>query len=462
VTAAAPSPPDLAARRREQRAWYFYDWANSAYVTTTATVLFAPYLTVVAKRAACPGQDTDLACRTDLQLLGVPVSPGSLALYAVTATTLLSALVLPVVGAIADRSGHKRTLLARFAWLGSAAACAMGLVAGADWQLGVVLLLIAGLALGCSLVIYDAILCEIAEPDERDRVSSRGWALGYAGGGLLLALNLAVVTAHDSFGLSKEAAVRISLLTAGLWWAGFTVIPYRGLRDRPAAVEMLDPASPGAGLLRSAFGQLGSTLRHLRGYPQTWKFLLAYLFFNDGIQTVISAASIFGQEQLELAQDQLIATILVVQFVAFGGAIGFGRVAARFGAWRTILASLVLWCGVVGLGYFVPERSFVLFLGLAVLIGIVLGGSQALSRSLFSQLIPRGREAEYFSLYQAAERGTSWFGTLLFGLVFQLTGSYRNAILALVVFFVVGGAILARVNVRQGVVEAGNPMPAVV
>jgi MFS transporter, UMF1 family len=355
VTTAAT--PDTAGRRREQRAWYFYDWANSAYVTTTATVLFAPYLTVVAKRAACPGQDTDLACRTDLHVLGVPVSPGSLALYAVTATTLLSALVLPVVGAIADRSGGKRTLLARFAWAGAAAAAAMGLVTGSDWQLGVLLQLVAGLALGSSLVIYDAILCEIAEPDERDRVSSRGWALGYAGGGLLLALNLAVVTAHDAVGLSKEGAVRVSLVSAGLWWAGFTLIPYLGLRDRPAAAQLLEPGSPGAGLLRSAFGQLGSTLRHLRGYPQTLTFLLAYLFFNDGIQTVISAASVFGQEQLGLAQDQLITTILVVQFVAFGGAIGFGAVAARIGAWRTILGSLVLWCLVVGLGTSCPSTA---------------------------------------------------------------------------------------------------------
>ena len=453
---------ETVARRREQRAWYFYDWANSAYVTTTATVLFAPYLTVVAKRAACPGQDTDLACRTDLQVLGLPISPGSLALYAITITTLLSAVVLPVVGAVADRSGHKRTLLARFAWLGATAAAAMALVGGTNWQLGVVLLMLAGLALGSSLVIYDAVLCEIAAPDERDRVSSRGWALGYAGGGLLLAINLAMVSGHDSLGLSKEAAVRVSLLTAGLWWAGFTVIPYRGLRDRPAVTGTIEPDSPGRGLLRGAVSQLGTTLRHLRGYPQTWRFLLAYLFFNDGIQTVIYAASIFGQEELKLVQDQLITTILVVQFVALGGAIAFGRLAGRIGAWRTILASLLLWCLVVGLGFFIPERDFTLFLALAVLIGLVLGGSQALSRSLFSQLIPRGREAEYFSLYQAAERGTSWFGTLLFGLVFQLTDSYRNAILALVLFFVLGGAILSRVDVRRGIVEAGNDVPAVV
>ncbi len=445
--------------RREQRAWYFYDWANSAYVTTTATVLLGPYLTVVAKRAACPGQDTDLRCATDLSVLGIPVSPGSLALYAVTAATLLSALVLPVVGAVADRSGRKRTLLARFAWVGAVAASAMVLVAGHDWQLGVALQLVAGLSLGASLVVYDAILCEIATPDERDRVSSRGWALGYLGGGLLLAVNLGMVSAHSALGLSTEGAVRLSLLTAGLWWGAFTVIPYRGLRDRPA---VRPDAVVSGGLLRQSFAQLAVTLRHLRGYRQTMLFLLAYLFFNDGIQTVITASSIFGQEELGFDSQQLITTILLVQFVAFFGALAFGWVAGRVGAWRTVLASLVLWCAVVGIGYFLPSGRFLLFLGLAVLIGLVLGGSQALSRSLYSQLIPQGREAEYFSLYQAAERGTSWFGTLLFGLVFQLTDSYRYAIVALVVFFVVGGVLLSRVRMREGILAAGNEVPAVV
>jgi UMF1 family MFS transporter len=290
-------------------------------------------------------------------------------------------------------------------------------------------------------------------------VSSRGWAVGYAGGGLLLALDLVLVQGHDAFGLGQEAAVRLSLLSAGVWWAAFTVVPYLGLRDRPAR----DPVpEPGRGLLRGAFGQLGATLRDLRRYPQTLRFLLAYLFFNDGIQTVIYAASIFASEQLGLPSGQLILAILVVQFVAFGGALGFGRLAARVGAQRSILASLVLWCVVVATGFVLPAGRFVPFLALAVLIGIVLGGSQALARSLYSQLVPLGREAEYFSLYQAAERGTSWSGTLVFGLVFQLTHTYRAAILALVAFFVVGGALLARVDVRRGIVEAGNEVPQVV
>jgi UMF1 family MFS transporter len=461
VSEPAPAPElvlDPSARRREQRSWYFYDWANSAYVTTTATVLFAPYLTAIAKKAACPGLVDGAPCRADLSLLGIPVSPGSLVFYVVTFATILSALVLPVVGAVADRSPRRKTLLARFAWVGSAAACAMWFVQGTDWQLGVALIVVASLCLGASLVVYDAILVQISTPDERDAVSSRGWALGYLGGFLLLAVNLALVTLHTSLGLTEGEAVRWSLLSAGLWWAGFTLIPYVGLRDRaPVGLARVEGS-----LVGQAFGQLATTLRELRGFPQTLRFLLAYLFFNDGIQTVIGVSSVYGADQLGFATDQLIITILLVQVVAFAGALVFGRLAGRYGARDVVLGSLVLWMLVVAIGFFLPSGQFVLWLGLAVLIGVVLGGSQALSRSLYSQLVPRGRESEYFSLYQACERGTSWFGTLLFGLVHQLTGSYRPAILALVVFFVLGGVLLRRVDVRQGIRDAGNTEPAVV
>jgi MFS transporter, UMF1 family len=450
---------DEVARRREQRAWYVYDWANSAYVTTTATVLFGPYLTAVAVADACPGLAAGQRCTVDLSVAGIPVSPGSLALYVITVSTILSALVLPVVGALADRSPRKRRILGGFAWAGSAAAASMVLVTGTNWQLGALLLLVANSCLGASLVVYDAILCEIATPDERDRVSSRGWALGYLGGFLLLAANLGLVSSAERIGLDTSTAVRISLFSAGVWWAVFTLVPYLGLRDRPPVA--VAPVGRGT-LVGQAFGQLRQTLRHARSHPQTLLFLVAYLFFNDGIQTVIAASSIYGQEELGFATSQLITTILVVQLVAFVGALVFGRVAAVVGARRTILGGLVMWIAVVVAGYFLPAGRLGLFLALAVGIGLVLGGTQALSRSLFSQLVPRGREAEYFSLYQAAERGTSWFGTLIFGVVQQVTDSYRSAIIALVGFFVLGGLLLLRVDVRKGIADAGNDQPRVV
>ena len=456
--AAAPAD-SYAQNARYRRSWYWYDWANSAYVTTTGTVLLGPYLTSVAKEAACPELAEGAKCLTNLSVLGVPVDPGSLVPYTVTAATILSAIVLIFVGAIADRSPRPARLLGGFAWVGSLAASLMFFLVGSNWQLGVGLMIVAAVCLGSAQVVYDATLCRIASPDERDAVSSRGWALGYLGGGLLLALNLALVTLKP-FGLDTETAVRISLLSAGLWWALFTIIPVKGMWDL-RGVERPEVARE-AGVVGGSVRQLWDTFRELRAFPQTMLFLLAYLFFNDGIQTVIGASSLYGAEELQLKQEQLIATILVVQFVAFGGALLFGRLAARIGAWRSVLLSLVLWTVTVALAFLVPEKAFYPFLALGVLIGIVLGGSQALSRSLFSQLIPRNREAEFFSLYQAMERGTSWFGTLTFGLVHQLTHSYRWAIIALVVFFVLGGVLLAKVDVRRGILDAGNEVPRVV
>jgi UMF1 family MFS transporter len=334
----------------------------------------------------------------------------------------------------------------------------MGFVAGANWQLGVLLLFVGNLCLASSIVVYDAILCDIATPDERDRVSSRGWALGYLGGGLLLAGNLVVVQAHDVLGLSTTGAVRISLASAGVWWAAFTLVPVLGLRDRPPVGVSSHPG----GAIRQNVAQLFATLREARAYPMTLLFLVAYLFFNDGVQTVIYASSVYASGQLGLGQDVLIATILLVQFVAFGGALLFGWVAARFGSRRTILVALWVWVAVVVAAFFLPARQVAPILVLGVFIGIVLGGTQALSRSLYSQFVPRGREAEYFSLYQACERGTSWFGTLVFGLVHQLTDSYRPAIAALVVFFVVGFVLLLAVDPRRAVRDAGNQAPTVI
>ena len=255
------------------------------------------------------------------------------------------------------------------------------------------------------------------------------------------------------FGLTEGMAVRISMLSAAVWWAGFTFIPFLGIRNRPPTHVVAESG----GIIQQSFGQLWATLKSLRQYPVALTFLLAYLFFNDGIQTVIASASIYGVEELEFGTGTVLATYLVVQFVAVFGALGFGRAAGRFGAKSVILAGLVIWVLIVTAALFVPKGALVAFLLLAVAIGIVLGGTQALSRSYFSLLIPKGREAEYFSFYHAMERGTSWFGTLVFGLVYQPTDSYRPAIFALVVFFVVGGALLLRVDAAKGIRDAGQP-----
>ena len=437
------------ARAKEQKAWYFYDWANSAFATTISGVLFGPYLIAIAENAAVDDR---------VSLLGISIDPGALPAYVITVSTLISALVLPLLGAVADRTSRKKDLLAGFAWVGAFFAGLLFFMTGDNWQFGVVTFIIANLCFGASAVFNDAILPLVSTEAERDRVSSRGWAYGYAGGGLLLALNFLLVTFHDTFGLTEGMAVRISLLSAAVWWAAFTFIPWRGLRNHPPAyVEEVE-----GGVLQRSFGQLWGTLKDLRNYPVALTFLLAYLFFNDGIQTVISQASVYGVEELGFDQGTMLGVYLLVQFVAVGGALLFGRIAATRGAKRTILGGLVIWMLIVTAGLVLPEKSIVPLLVLGAAIGLVLGGTQALARSYFSLLIPRGKEAEYFSFYHAMERGTSWFGTLVFGLVYTFTDSYRPAIFALIFFFVVGGLILMRVDTERGIREAGNRVPDVI
>jgi UMF1 family MFS transporter len=444
-------------RLAQQKAWNWYDWANSGFFTTVLSVMFAPYMiTVAGKAAGC--EDADETCRKTVELLGLHIAAGSLPSYLTSFATIASAFVLPIVGAFVDRSSRKKLHMAVFAWAGAAFGALLFFLQGDHWQLGAFAVVASSILAGCSLVSYSAILVDISTEEERDRASSRGWAWGYLGGGVLLAVNLVMFLAHDSFGLSKSMSVRLSLLSAAVWWAAFTVIPFVRLRDYPARNVV-----PEAGtLLHRSFGQLLTTLKGLPQYPMTMTFLIAYLFYNDGIQTVIYTASTYGEKQLGFGTSVLIGTILLIQFVAFGGALLFGRFAERYGSYRSILWGTFAWMAIVLVAMVLPRKNVVLFVLVAVAIGIVMGGTQALSRSFYSLLIPRGREGEYFSLYQAAERGTSWFGTLTFGVVFQLTGSYRPAILALIAFFVLGAIFLVRLDPARGIAEAGNQQPSVV
>jgi UMF1 family MFS transporter len=378
------------------------------------------------------------------------VRAGSFFAYSVSLSVIVAVLVMPLVGAAADRTGRKKPLLAAAAYTGAAATAAMFFLDGDRYLLGGALLVVANAAQSVAMMLYNSYLPQIAPPEERDAVSSRGWAFGYAAGSLVLVANLVLYTGHDGFGLSESTAVRICLASAGLWWGAFALIPLRRLRDRRTAGR--EAALPG-------FRQLAATVRDMRRHPLTLAFLLAYLVYNDGIQTVISQASVYGSEELGLEQSTLIGAVLLVQVLAVAGALGMGRLARVYGAKRTILGSLVAWTVTLAAGYFLPAGAPVWFFVLAAGIGLVLGGSQALSRSLFSHLIPPGREAEYFSAYEMSDRGMSWLGPLLFGITYQLTGSYRDAIISLVVFFVLGFALLARVPVRRAIGEAGNPVP---
>ncbi|MER7839478.1 MFS transporter [Streptomyces sp. NPDC096040] len=428
--------------RREQRGWYFYDWACSVYSTSVLTVFLGPYLSSVTDHAA----DAD----GYVHPLGIPVRAGSFFAYSVCLSVILAVVLMPLVGSLADRTGRKKQLLGAAAYTGAVATTGMFFLDGDRYLLGGVLLIVANAAQSVALMLYNSYLPQIAPPEERDTISSRGWAFGYAAGSLVLIADLVLYSAHDSFGLSETEAVRICLAAAGLWWGAFTLVPLRRLRDR--AGRAAEATAPG---LR----QLTATVRDMRRHPLTLSFLLAYLVYNDGIQTVISQASVYGSQELGLGQSTLIGAVLLVQVLAVAGALTMGRLARTYGAKRTILGSLVAWTVTLAAGYFLPAKAPVWFFVLAAGIGLVLGGSQALSRSLFSHLVPPGKEAEYFAAYEMSDRGMSWLGPLLFGITFQLSGSYRSAIISLVAFFVIGFALLARVPVRRAIGEAGNPVP---
>jgi MFS transporter, UMF1 family len=429
--------------KREQRGWYMYDWANSTFQSTVITLFLGPYLTALAKAAA--------AADGRVHPFGIPVDPRSWWGYLISISVITQVFTLPIVGTIADFSAHKKRLMALFAYTGALATTAMFFLHGDEYLIGGALFLIANLAFGASVVVYNSFLPEIAPPEQRDAVSSTGWGIGYLGGGLLLALNLALFAKAKAFGLSTAMAVRINLSSAGIWWALFSVIPLTAIRNRPRARVR----GPGEGLL-SSFREFTVTLRGMGCYPQTLRFLIAYLLYNDAVQAVIALASQFGSDELKMSLSDLTEVILMVQFVAFFGAFLFDWIARAIGAKLAVLASLVIWTGVLVTMY-LSVRTETQFFIVAAIVAIVLGGTQALSRSLFSQMIPAGREAEYFGVYEISDKGTSWMCPLLFGLALQFTGSYRLSILSLVTFFIAGLLVLVTVNVRHAAAEASRP-----
>ncbi|MFN7921396.1 MAG: MFS transporter [Bryobacteraceae bacterium] len=438
------APPDRA-RLREQRAWYVYDWANSAFATTVVSVLLGPYLTGIAKSAA--------DANGNVSVFGIPVASSSLWPYCVSLSVFLQLFVLPITGALADYGRRKREMLGAFAFLGSSATIALYWLTGTRYLYGAALFIFANLVYGASIVVYNSFLPEIATEQERDDVSSKGWGLGYLGGGLLLAANLLLFLRASSLGLTEAQAARISIASAGAWWGLFTLITLAGLRNRNPVKQ-----AEGGNALRAALGQLAHTAREIRNYRHTMLFLGAYLLYNDAIQTVVTVASQFGSSVLSLSMTDLLVSILIVQLVAFVGALVFDVIAKWIGNKKAVMVSLVIWSLTLLYIYLMVHTRTDFFI-VAAILGTVLGGSQALSRSIYSLMIPAGREAEYFSVYEISDKGTSWLGPLFFGLANQLFGDQRLAILSLVVFFVAGLAILSRVNVEEGAREATGSGP---
>jgi UMF1 family MFS transporter len=440
--------------RRELFGWKMYDWANSAFYTTVVGALYGPYLTDVTQRAV--GENGIVLAFGPLGA----ITAKSFFPTCVSVAVFLQVFLLPTMGAVADYSHLKKKMMALSCYLAVVANCLLFFVTSRFYLLGGFLFIAANLGFGASIVLYNSFLGEITTADQRDKVSSRGFAYGYLGGGLLLALNFLLVKSSARLGIGTAMAVRLSLLSAGIWWGAFALITFATLKNRQPAKSL----PPGKSYLTIGFSELGRTFRELSRLRHTLRYLIGYLFYNDGIQTVISMASVFMAQELfkargiETDQSFLLLIFLLVQFVAIFGALLFERIANLIGTKNAILVSLVIWSAIVVYGYgflHTTREAWVM----ASLIAIVLGGSQALSRSLFSQMIPAGREASFFGIYEVSERGTSWLGPLTFGAVVAATNSYRQALLSLVIFFVAGTLILYFTNTAKAIHESGNLLP---
>jgi len=436
--------------RRELFGWLTYDWANSAFYTTVVSVLAGPYLTALAQADVGKG--------------GVVLNIGNFAaitsdnLFTSTlgASVFLQIFLLPILGSIADFTPLKKRMMAFFCYAGVIASSLLFFVSGDSYLWGCAFLLFANICFAATNVFYNSFLIDITTEDRRDKISSYGYAAGYIGGLVMLFINLALINYGEAIGIEKGFAVRISMLAASIWWGVFAIITFTLIRTR----QPLRSAA-GKNLVTVGFVEVFRTLRELFGYKHTLMFLAAYLLYNDGIQTVILNASIFLSQELFISRGLesdpsfLLGIFVVAQLFALIGALVFERIARVIGAKRTIIVCLTIWSGIVIFAYGFLQ-SFLQAWIMASFIGLVLGSTQALSRSLFSQMIPKSRESAFFGLYEISEKGTSWLGNLVFAVVVGTTGSYRQAILALILFFVGGMLILLFTNTTRAIHEAGN------
>jgi UMF1 family MFS transporter len=440
--------------RAEILGWMLYDWANHAYWTLILGVLVGEYITGLAQTAV--GENGAVLSVGGYDL----VTAKSLYSYAVSFSVLLQVFFLPTLGAIADYTHLKKTFMAVFCYIGAISCSLLYFVYGGSYLWGAVLFIVTNLSAGASSVFANSYLNDLTTEDKRDRVSSWGFGIGYLGGFITLIVGALIIFNAPKLQISTEYAVRICFLFAGLWWGGFAVITFAVLKPR-APVRVV-PA--GRSYISASFGELGETFRELFKLKQTLRFLIAYLLYNDGIQTVIAMSAVFLSQELFVARGLdpdrtvLIFAFMIAQAIGFVGALVFERVAHYTTAKTSIIVTLVIWSCIVIYAYGFLETVTEAYI-MSGFIGLVLGGSQALSRSLFSQMIPAGRESAFFGIYAISERGTSWIGPFVFGLVAQLTDSYRPAILALIAFFVIGIIILYFVDTAQAIHDAGNATP---
>ncbi len=418
----------LGLHRPELRAWASYDWGISAFQVAITTALFPIYWARVIA-ADLPGSEATA-------VLG----------YTAAGASIVVAIIAPILGTLADERGSKKSFLAVFLSLGVLSTAALWFVGTGDILLGAALYTTASVGATGSFVFYEALLPHIAKGEEVDRVSTAGYAMGYIGGGILLVLQLLVVQGKVPLGITDTGTLtRLCFLMTAVWWIIFSIPLFRGVAEPPALGGHDTPIRVGA-IVRRFVG----TFRDLRAYPQAFLLLVAFFVYNDGIQTIIRFAVILGQEQ-HIAQDTLIAAIVLVQFVGVPCAFAFGWLAGFIGAKRSVLIGIAIYAVIALVARNVSTGGQ--FLTLAGMVALVQGGTQALSRSLFARMTPAARSGEFFGLYSVFEKFSGVFGPLAFPLSVAITGSSRNGVLVLIVFFVVGFALLWRVDVAAGVAQ---------
>lgn len=417
-----------------------YDWANSAFATTVLAAVLPVYFASLVPADGVTLQWGPWSLRT---------SASGLWAYGISFSVFVVALTAPVLGALADFSSSKKKFLFGFTYTGALLTSFLYVVQSGDWWLCLALFVGANIGFSGSMPFYNAFLPEVAPEGKIDWVSGKGYAYGYLGGGLLLAAHVLIITYHEAFGIPDSSmSIRICLASVGIWWGLFAVplflwVPEeRRVNNKPENISYL----------RYGFGRFLKTLRSFGKYRDLLWFLLAFLVYNDGIQTVIAMAAIFGKTALGLDTGTLIGTLLITQLIALPGALLFAKLAQRIRSKGAIMITLVLWVGIVTYAYFL--KSALEFRILGGLVGLVLGGSQAISRSLYGQLIPRARTAEFFGFFAISAKFASIFGPLIFGLVTDLSENPRNAIVSVVLFFVVGMILLSRMDTERGRAQA--------
>jgi UMF1 family MFS transporter len=414
--------------RPELRAWAMYDWAMSAFWCTVILAVFPPFF-------------------ADYAAAGLPPAVATARFaWATTIAVTIVAVMGPILGAIADYRAMKKRLLAATMILGVAATMLMVTIGQGQWEYAAALFMIGNIGVAGSQVFYDSLLPHIARPGELDRVSTAGFAMGFVGGGLLLLLNLAWILSPATFGLPDTlSAIKLSFASVAVWWFVFSLPLLRRVPEPAAALEPDETGKETA--IRVAFVRVWETFHELRAYKQAFLMLVAFLLYNDGILTIIRMAGVYGAE-IGIDRNAQVAAFVMVQFVGVPFTFIFGALAGKIGPKRALLGSLAVYVGISILGYFM--RSTWQFFALAFLVGIVQGGSQALSRSLFARMIPKHKSSEYFGFFAVFEKFAGIAGPAIFALSVTILGSSRIAVLSVIAFFVAGGLVLTRVNVEEG------------